>query len=175
MVLTAAVRDRSDRDDSNASVVKVSPGQSGKVTKDSQKGYRNEEQGVITGANNQAVNDGYSHWMKDAKGWWLRYSDGTWPMGRAGAYHWEKINGRWWAFGADGYISSGWIYDTIYQGWFYMDENQGMLTGWQFINGKWYYLNPNSDGTAGIMYTKRRTPDGWYVKEDGSWDEEAGR
>lgn len=168
-------RDRSDRDDSNASVVKVSPGQSGKVTKDSQKGYRNEEQGVITGANNQAVNDGYSHWMKDAKGWWLRYSDGTWPMGRAGAYHWEKINGRWWAFGADGYISSGWIYDTIYQGWFYMDENQGMLTGWQFINGKWYYLNPNSDGTAGIMYTKRRTPDGWYVKEDGSWDEEAGR
>ena len=105
-------RDRSDRDDSNASVVKVSPGQSGKVTKDSQKGYRNEEQGVITGANNQAVNDGYSHWMKDAKGWWLRYSDGTWPMGRAGAYHWEKINGRWWAFGSDGYISSGWIYDT---------------------------------------------------------------
>ena len=168
-------RDRSDRDDSNASVVKVSPGQSGKVTKDSQKGYRNEEQGVITGANNQAVNDGYSHWMKDAKGWWLRYSDGTWPMGRSGAYHWEKINGRWWAFGADGYISSGWIYDTIYQGWFYMDENQGMLTGWQFINGKWYYLNPNSDGTAGIMYTKRRTPDGWYVKEDGSWDEETGR
>ena len=168
-------RDRSDRDDSNTSVVKVSPGQSGKVTKDSQKGYRNEEQGVITGANNQAVNDGYSHWMKDAKGWWLRYSDGTWPMGRAGAYHWEKINGRWWAFGADGYISSGWIYDTIYQGWFYMDENQGMLTGWQFINGKWYYLNPNSDGTAGIMYTKRRTPDGWYVKEDGSWDEEGGR
>lgn len=168
-------RDRSDRDDSNTSVVKVSPGQSGKVTKDSQKGYRNEEQGVITGANNQAVNDGYSHWMKDAKGWWLRYSDGTWPMGRAGAYHWEKINGRWWAFGADGYISSGWIYDTIYQGWFYMDENQGMLTGWQFINGKWYYLNHNSDGTAGIMYTKRRTPDGWYVKEDGSWDEEAGR
>lgn len=168
-------RDRSDRDDSNASVVKVSSGQSGKVTKDSQKGYRNEEQGVITGVNNQAVNDGYSHWMKDAKGWWLRYSDGTWPMGRADAYHWEKINGRWWAFGADGYISSGWIYDTIYQGWFYMDENQGMLTGWQFINGKWYYLNPNSDGTAGIMYTKRRTPDGWYVKEDGSWDEEAGR
>ena len=168
-------RDRSDRDDSNASVVKVSPGQSGKVTQDSQKGYRSDEQGVITGANNQAVNDGYSHWMKDAKGWWLRYSDGTWPMGRAGAYHWEKINGRWWAFGADGYISSGWIYDTIYQGWFYMDENQGMLTGWQFINGKWYYLNHNSDGTAGIMYTKRRTPDGWYVKEDGSWDEEAGR
>lgn len=154
---------------------KSSSGSSGTVTKDSQKGYRSEEQGVITGASNQAVNDGYSHWIKDARGWWLRYSDGTWPMGRAGAYHWERINGRWWAFGAEGYLSTGWIYDTLHQGWFYMDENQGMLTGWQFINGKWYYLNSNQDGSAGIMYSKRRTPDGWYVKEDGSWDEEAGR
>lgn len=154
---------------------KSSSGSSGTVTKDSQKGYRSEEQGVISGASNQAVNDGYSHWIKDARGWWLRYSDGTWPMGNTGAFHWEKVNGRWWAFGAEGYLSTGWIYDTLYQGWFYMDENQGMLTGWQFINGKWYYLNSNQDGSAGIMYSKRRTPDGWYVKEDGSWDEEAGR
>ena len=154
---------------------KSSSGSSSTVTKDSQKGYRSEEQGVITGASNQAVNDGYSHWIKDARGWWLRYSDGTWPMGNTGAFHWEKVNGRWWAFGAEGYLSTGWIYDTLHQGWFYMDENQGTLTGWQFINGKWYYLNPNQDGSAGIMYSKRRTPDGWYVKEDGSWDEEAGR
>ena len=109
---------------------KSSSGSSGTVTKDSQKGYRSEEQGVITGASNQAVNDGYSHWIKDARGWWLRYSDGTWPMGNTGAFHWEKVNGRWWAFGAEGYLSTGWIYDTLHQGWFYMDENQGMLTGW---------------------------------------------
>ena len=136
---------------------------SGTVTKDSQKGYRSEEQGVITGASNQAVNDGYSHWIKDARGWWLRYSDGTWPMGNTGAFHWEKVNGRWWAFGAEGYLSTGWIYDTLYQGWFYMDENQGMLTGWQFINGKWYYLDVN-----GAMLVNTTTPDGKQVGEDGA-------
>lgn len=106
---------------------KSSSGSSGTVTKDSQKGYRSEEQGVITGASNQAVNDGYSHWIKDARGWWLRYSDGTWPMGNTGAFHWEKVNGRWWAFGAEGYLSTGWIYDTLYQGWFYMDETRVCL------------------------------------------------
>ena len=31
-----------------------------------------------SGTANQTVNDGYSHWMKDAKGWWLRFADGTW-------------------------------------------------------------------------------------------------
>ena len=46
---------------------------------------------------------------------------------------------------------------------------------WQFIDGRWYYLNPVSDGTIGIMCARKRTPDGWLVKEDGSWDEEAGR
>ena len=78
--------DSSDYDDPNESSVKVTPDPSDKVTKDSQKGYRNVEQGVITGTANQTVNDGYSHWMKDAKGWWLRFSDGTWPMAdRTGA------------------------------------------------------------------------------------------
>ena len=90
-------------------------------------------------------------------------------MGNTGAFHWEKVNGRWWAFGADGYLSTGWLYDTLYQGWFYMDENQGMLTGWQFINGKWYYLNPSHDAvpasciqTAGhrTLVRERRTAAG---------------
>ena len=163
--------DSSDYDDPNESSVKVTPNPSNKVTKDSQKGYRNVEQGVITGASNQTVNDGYSHWMKDAKGWWLRFSDGTWPMAdRTGAYHWEKINGRWWAFGADGYISTGWIYDMIYQSWFYVDDNHGMLTGWQKIDGKWYYFNEVSDGTMGKLAKNTTTPDGYAILEDGSWD-----
>ena len=52
-----------------------------------------------------------------------------------------------------------------------MDANTGMKTGWVQIDGKWYYFNPFSDGTRGIMFANRMTPDGWFVREDGSWDE----
>ena len=161
----------SDYDDPNESSVKVTPNPSNKVTKDSQKGYRNVEQGVITGASNQTVNDGYSHWMKDAKGWWLRFSDGTWPMAdRTGAYHWEKINGKWWAFDETGYAKTGWLRDEDYGGWFYMDLEHGMQTGWVLLDGVWYYFNPISDGKRGIMYAGQRTPDGYYVEKNGVWD-----
>ena len=163
--------DSSDYDDPNESSVKVTPDPSNKVTKDSQKGYRNVEQGIITGASNQTVNDGYSHWMKDAKGWWLRFSDGTWPMAdRTGAYHWEKINGKWWAFDEMGYAKTGWLRDENYGGWFYMDLEHGMQTGWMLLNGVWYYFNPISDGKRGIMYAEQRTPDGYYVDKNGVWD-----
>ena len=163
--------DSSDYDDPNESSVKVTPDPSNKVTKDSQKGYRNVEQGVITGTANQTVNDGYSHWMKDAKGWWLRFSDGTWPMAdRTGAQHWEKINGRWWAFDETGYAKTGWLRDEDYGGWFYMDLEHGMQTGWVLLDGAWYYFNPNSDGKRGIMYAGQRTPDGYYVDKNGVWD-----
>ena len=163
--------DSSDYDDPNESSVKVTPDPSNKVTKDSQKGYRNVEQGVITGTANQTVNDGYSHWMKDAKGWWLRFSDGTWPMAdRTGAYHWEKINGKWWAFDEMGYAKTGWLRDENYGGWFYMDPEHGMQTGWVLLDGAWYYFNPSSDGKRGIMYAGQRTPDGYYVDKNGVWD-----
>ena len=163
--------DSSDYDDPNESSVKVTPNPSNKVTKDSQKGYRNVEQGVITGTANQTVNDGYSHWMKDAKGWWLRFSDGTWPMAdRTGAYHWEKINGKWWAFDETGYAKTGWLRDEDYGGWFYIDPEHGMQTGWVLLDGVWYYFNPISDGKRGIMYAGQRTPDGYYVDKNGVWD-----
>ena len=48
-----------------------------------------------------------------------------------------------------------------------------MLTGWQEIDGQWYYFNPESDGTRGAMYAGRRTPDGYQVQADGQWDGQA--
>ena len=50
-----------------------------------------------------------------------------------------------------------------------MDIDRGMLTGWQLINGKWYYFHTVSDGTLGMMKKDTRI-DGWYVGIDGAWD-----
>ena len=83
---------------------------------------------------------------------------------------WELINGAWYAFGADGYAKSGFIFDPALNGWFYVNIDTGMKTGWQKINEKWYYFNPLSDGTKGMMYVNRSTPDGYTVNADGVWE-----
>lgn len=167
------------------------PGQ-GATQKDAQKGYVNENSGIVSGKtlteemlknNSESLKDGYSHWIKTNEGWWFRYADGSYPKAAGTAdsgsgnssaaqnYVWIQIDGIWWAFDSKGYLSTGWIFDPVYRSWFYVDVNTGMKTGWVQIDGKWYYFNPVSDGTKGIMFANRMTPDGWFVREDGSWDE----
>lgn len=167
------------------------PGQ-GATAKDAEKGYVNENSGIVSGKtlteemlknDNGSLNDGYSHWIQTNAGWWFRYADGSYPKA-AGAvnsgsgnssatqsYEWIQIDGNWWSFDSNGYLGTGWIVDPVYGNWFYVDANTGMKTGWVQIDGKWYYFNPVSDGTKGIMFANRMTPDGWFVREDGSWDE----
>lgn len=121
------------------------------------------------------ANDGYSHWMQDEHGWWLRFANNSYPKGaksgEAGAtYAWELVNGSWWAFDVNGYIKTGWLRDDTYGGWFYADPDTGMKIGWVLINGKWYYFHPTSDGKRGIMYAGQNTPDGYHVDETGAWD-----
>ena len=131
--------------------------------------------GIITGETNSFVNDGKSHWMMDEHGWWLRFADNTYPKGIVRdsgdiSHSWEQINGNWWAFDEAGYAKTGWLRDEDYSGWFYMDLERGMQTGWVLLDGAWYYFNPISDGKRGIMYAGQRTPDGYYVDKDGVWD-----
>ena len=145
---------------------------------DAVKGRVGSKSGVITGAANTS-GDGLSHWVQDATGWWLQYANGSWPKGTAEVdgngntrvkYFWEQVNGAWFAFDQNGYAASGWIQDYNYgNGWFYVDINTGMQTGWKQIGNYWYYLNPMADGTMGLLYTDRMTPDGYYVNADGVW------
>lgn len=145
------------------------------IRKDPIKGRISSDRGIITGAANSTANDGYSHWMQNEHGWWLRFADNSYPKGRkhgtsGSAYAWEYINGSWWAFDENGYAKTGWLRDEAFGGWFYMDPERGMQTGWVLIDGAWYYFHPVSDGRKGIMYAGQKTPDGYYVDENGAWD-----
>jgi len=71
-------------------------------------------------------------WEQDKKGWRYLYQD-------AYLTSWAMINDRWYLFGMDGY----------------------MKTGWQEYKGAWYYLNPDN----GVMMTNC-TIDGFQL--DGS-------
>ena len=145
-------------------------------------------------------NDAQGTWKRDNKGWWFEFRDGTYPAGEKTSDQngeklgWIQKDGKWWAFGSDGYLKSGWAQDNASGKWYLIDENTGMqtswhydesdrhwyyldpasgamLTGWQFINGKWYYLSKTSGAVPlGSMYREIRTPDGYYVDKDGAWD-----
>ena len=145
-------------------------------------------------------NDAQGTWKRDAQGWWFEFRDGTYPAGEKTSDQngeklgWIQKDGKWWAFGSDGYLKSGWAQDNASGKWYLIDENTGMqtswhydesgqhwyyldpasgamLTGWQFINGKWYYLSKTSGAVPlGSMYREIRTPDGYYVDKDGAWD-----
>ena len=108
---------------------------SGVIRQDSVKGTIDSTAGIITGETNSFANDGKSHWMLDEHGWWLRFADNTYPKGSVresgGISHsWELINGNWWAFDETGYAKIGWLRDEDYGGWFYIDLEHGMQTGW---------------------------------------------
>lgn len=161
----------------------------GTVTIDAKKGRVNSLTGIIIG-----TGEGYSKWISEipqeqAEGtgvrWKLQYADGTFAAGTyvtdaqgnpvtdaAGNLIeqplWELIGGAWYAFGTDGYAKVGMMFDPALNGWFYLDINAGMKTGWQQIDGKWYYFNPMSDGTRGKMAVST-TVDGYTVDENGVW------
>lgn len=142
---------------------------------DSTKGMVDPVLGILTGEGSN-----YSNWVQDPESgsWKLRYANGTFA---AGTYFtdadgttkeqvaWEMVNGTWYAFGADGYAKDGFVQDYELGGMFYIDINQGMLTGWQMIEGKWHYFNTVSDGRKGIMAVSAATPDGYQVDADGVW------
>lgn len=165
-------------------------------------------------------------WKKDQNGWWYELPGGRYVSGsyvtdpisgvRSEQVAWRRIDGAWWAFGGDGYLKTGWIWDAAIGKWYYVDEKRGMLTGWYLDpqDGRWYYLdlatgemltgwqlipgwgymylNPfaeaqtwfydeasgmwiydteNTRRPYGSLYMNEKTPDGYFVDENGVWKE----
>lgn len=150
--------------------------------------------------NSSSEKDAQGTWKRDNKGWWFEFKDGTYPAGEkisdqnGEKLGWIQKDGKWWAFGSDGYLKTGWVFDGASGKWYLLNEKTGMqigwyydesgrfwyyldpvsgamLTGWQLINGKWYYFSKTSGAVPlGSMYRETRTPDGYYVDKDGAWD-----
>ena len=92
---------------------------------------------------------------------------------------WANVDGRWYFMDSSGAVRYNWISDGNGE-WYYMnpvsDGTRGaMLIGWQQIDGKWYYFHTASDGTQGRMLKSQRSPDGYLLNEDGSWDRSAAK
>ena len=87
-------------------------------------------------------------WVHNHKGWWYRLSDGSYAKGwRKCLWSKEKVKGSWFLFGQDGYMLTGW--QKVNGKWYYLDPDTGVMrTGWIFVNGIWYYLED-----SGAMHT----------------------
>ena len=84
------------------------------------------------------------------------------------ANRWLKQAGTWYYLNPSGSMRTGWF--KQHGVWYWLNPESGaMATGWaKATDGKWYYFNPIPDGTKGILYANRRTPDGWFVTADGN-------
>ena len=69
-------------------------------------------------------------WNETASGWQFKKADGTVPKNE--------------------WIYTGWGQSDD---WYFFDADGNMVTGWYLADGKWFYLNPVSDGTRGRMVT----------------------
>ena len=86
-------------------------------------------------------------WIKNTVGWWYRYKDGSWPANCFADLRWSQGISTFY-FNERGYMVTGW--QKIEGKWYFFDEKSGaMKKGWIFWNGSWFYLNPDT----GVMHT----------------------
>ena len=117
-------------------------------------------------------------WIQDNHGYWFKKKDGTYYKSE-----WQKLDGEWYYFDADGYAVTGWR--QISGKWYYFNSSCKMQTGWMSLNGRWFCLASDGslfangvhevDGKSyyfdsdGVMHTGWvKVGDDWqYFKDDG--------
>ena len=124
-------------------------------------------------------------WQNEGGRWKYRRADGSYETNS-----WSLIQNTWYCFDAEGYMRTGWYFETKDQHWYYLLSNGAMATGWQNIDGKWYFLNDITRGNTGwtrqesawtvnqqqnpgmpqgALYQSGMTPDGYQVDSQGVW------
>ena len=110
-------------------------------------------------------------WIQDEKGWWYKFSNGTYPRNGWAKLPWQGIE-YWYYFDADGYMKMGWLESS--GSYYYLNPiigtNSGkMLTGWQLIDQKWYYFSTEQGAKEGSLLRNTVTPDNYQVDQNGVW------
>ena len=95
-------------------------------------------------------------WVASNGRWWYRNADGSYP-----ANCWQKIDGSWYHFDAQGWMQTGWLKDG--GTWYYLNPSGAMATGWINLGGTWYYLSG-----SGAMVTGWQNIHGAWYYFDGS-------
>ena len=101
-----------------------------------------------------------SEWIHNEKSntWYYVNSEGRYLRNT-----WEKIGNKWYYFNGSGKMESDWVF--LNGKWFYLEESGAMKENqWFEVNGKWYYVD-----AAGELLVNTKTPDGYYVNENGEW------
>lgn len=109
-------------------------------------------------------------WIQNGTDWWYRYSNGTWPSSQW-AFLPSGNGSAWYYFDARGYMKDGWL--ELNGSWYFLhnqpDGTRGyMYTGWHEIGGKQYYFETKPGAECGKLYVNRMTPDGHSVGGDGA-------
>ena len=114
-------------------------------------------------------------WKYNGVGWWIEDTSGWYPVSS-----WQKVDGVWYYFDANGYMAYGEWYDGYWldsngawtypgygtwrvnsKGWWFGDDTGWYATGWQKINGCWYYFDSN-----GYMLSNQYV-DGYWLDGNG--------
>ena len=81
------------------------------------------------------------------RGW--QYLNGIWYCIDPGTYRmctgYLRVGNKSYYFKPSGEMALGWAYDTAQRSWYYAQPSSSdghLLSGWQKLNGKWYYLDP---------------------------------
>jgi hypothetical protein len=90
---------------------------------------------------------------------------------------WKSEGESWFLYNESGDLTTGWQW--IDGRWYFLSMSSAgavgqMLTGWQWIDGRCYYLSEQTGENylKGALYMNDKTPDGYMVGNTGAWIEE---
>lgn len=126
-------------------------------------------------------------WEKINGSWYLFGADSYARFG----WYLDTATGSWYYLDTNSGMKTGWYEASQDKKWYYLKPDGTMAVGWMKIGGKWYYFNAHapeatweynptkrtwnyrtdSNGRPyGSMYRSEKTPDGYWVDENGVWN-----